>query len=110
MKKTTIVLIVSTILLIIVSIMGFLEIISKELSTNREDIKRIMFIVSKKGTVFFGCNKYPSCNYVSWYEPVQEKCPQCGGLLFKKITKSSKKLECENKACGFTKEMEEENV
>ena len=70
----------------------------------------IVFKKSKKGTVFFGCNKYPSCNYVSWYEPVQEKCPQCGGLLFKKITKNSKKLECENKACGFTKEMEEENV
>ena len=70
----------------------------------------IVFKKSKKGTVFFGCNKYPSCDYVSWYEPVKEKCPTCGGMLVKKVTKSSKKLECTNKDCSFTKEMEEENV
>ena len=70
----------------------------------------IVFKKSKKGTVFFGCNKYPSCDYVSWYEPVKEKCPNCGGMLVKKVTKSSKKLECTNKDCSFTKEMEEENV
>lgn len=70
----------------------------------------IVFKKSKRGTVFFGCNKYPSCDYVSWYEPVQEKCPKCGGMMVKKITKNSKKLECTNKECAFTKEMEEENV
>ena len=69
-----------------------------------------VFKKSKKGTVFFGCNKYPSCDYVSWYEPVKEQCPTCGGMLVKKVTKSSKKLECTNKGCTFTKEMEEENV
>lgn len=68
----------------------------------------IVFKKSKRGTVFFGCNKYPKCDYVSWYEPVKEKCPQCGGMLVKKITKTSKKLECTNKECSFTKEMEEE--
>ena len=68
----------------------------------------IVFKKSKKGTVFFGCNKYPSCDYVSWYEPVKEKCPTCGGMLVKKVTKSAKKLECTNKDCSFTKEMEEE--
>lgn len=68
----------------------------------------IVFKKSKKGTVFFGCNKYPKCDYVSWYEPVKEKCPQCGGMLVKKVTKSAKKLECTNKDCSFTKEMEEE--
>lgn len=70
----------------------------------------IVFKKSKKGTVFFGCNKYPECDYVSWYEPVKEKCPNCGGMLVKKVTKTSKKLECTNKECSFTKEMEEENV
>lgn len=68
----------------------------------------IVFKKSKKGTVFFGCNRYPDCDYVSWYEPVKEKCPNCGSMLVKKITKNAKKLECTNKECAFTKEMEEE--
>ena len=70
----------------------------------------IVFKKSKRGTVFFGCNKYPKCDYVSWYEPVKEPCPKCGELMVKKVTKTSKKVECTNKTCGFTKEMEEENV
>ena len=68
----------------------------------------IVFKKSKKGTVFFGCNNYPKCDFVSWYEPVQEKCPECGGILVKKFTKKSKKLECINKECSYSKEIEEE--
>ena len=68
----------------------------------------IVFKKSKKGTVFFGCNNYPKCDFVSWYEPVQEKCPECGGILVKKFTKTSKKLECINKECSYSKEIEEE--
>ena len=68
----------------------------------------IVFKKSKKGTVFFGCNRYPQCDYVSWYEPVQEKCPECGSILFKKAAKKSKKLECSNTKCSFSKEIEEE--
>lgn len=68
----------------------------------------IVFKKSKKGTVFFGCNNYPNCDYVSWFEPVNEKCPECGSILVKKVTKKEKKLECSNKNCSFTKDMEEE--
>ncbi len=62
---------------------------------------------SKKGKVFYGCNKYPKCDFVLWYEPVDEKCPTCGSLLVKHFTKKSKKLECSNKDCTFSKEVEE---
>ena len=68
----------------------------------------IVFKKSKYGKVFFACNKYPECDFVSWYEPINEKCPECGNILVKKITKKSKKLECINKTCSFSKEMEEE--
>ena len=67
----------------------------------------VIFKKSKRGRVFFGCSKYPECDFVSWDEPVNEKCPQCGAYLVKKITKKSKKLECSNKDCSFSKEMEE---
>ena len=39
---------------------------------------------SKRGTVFFGCDKYPDCDFVLWNEPTGETCPTCGSLLVKK--------------------------
>ncbi|MCE5197557.1 type I DNA topoisomerase [bacterium] len=36
---------------------------------------------SKKGKIFYGCNRYPECAFVSWDKPTNKKCPQCGGLL-----------------------------
>ena len=68
----------------------------------------IIFKKSKYGKIFFGCSNYPKCDFVSWYEPVNEKCPECGSILVKKITKKSKKLACSNKDCSFSKDMEEE--
>ena len=68
----------------------------------------IVFKKSKYGKVFFACNKYPECDFVSCNEPVDEKCPECGSILVKKITKKSKKLECSNKNCSFSKDIEEE--
>ena len=68
----------------------------------------IVYKKSKRGKIFFGCNRYPDCDFVLWNEPVNEKCPECGNILVKKITKKSKKLECSNKNCTFSKDMEEE--
>jgi DNA topoisomerase-1 len=36
---------------------------------------------SKKGRTFFGCTRYPECDFVSWDKPLAEACPQCGGVL-----------------------------
>lgn len=36
---------------------------------------------SKKGRVFYGCSRYPECDFVSWDKPLSEPCPKCGGLL-----------------------------
>jgi len=32
---------------------------------------------SRKGKVFYGCTKYPGCDFVSWYKPVDKVCPNC---------------------------------
>ena len=63
---------------------------------------------SKYGKIFYGCNKYPDCDFVSWNEPVNEKCPECGSILTKKITKKESKLVCINTKCGFSKLIEED--
>ncbi len=68
----------------------------------------IVYKKSKYGKVFFGCNKYPKCDFVSWNEPVDEKCPKCGSLLAKKVTKKLNRLECINKECDYTRDIEEE--
>ena len=42
---------------------------------------------SKKGKKFFGCSGYPECDFVSWYEPVKEKCPECDSYMVLKYSK-----------------------
>lgn len=56
---------------------------------------------SKRGVVFFGCNKYPECDFVLWNEPTGEKCPQCNSLLTKRTLKSGEVIECSNRSCGY---------
>ncbi len=62
---------------------------------------------SKKGTVFYGCDKYPDCNFVLWNEPTGEKCPQCGELLVKKTLKNGNVITCSSVKCGYKKAQEE---
>ena len=62
----------------------------------------VIIKTTKKKTIFYGCSNYPKCDFVSWNEPVEERCPQCGGVLFKKKGKKQV-LFCENKDCGFEK-------
>lgn len=57
---------------------------------------------SKRGRIFYGCNNYPQCDFVSWDEPTHEKCPRCGKILFKKNTKNPK-IYCSDKECGYEK-------
>ncbi|SMP47145.1 type I DNA topoisomerase [Anoxynatronum buryatiense] len=58
---------------------------------------------SKKGRIFYGCNQFPDCRFVSWNQPVNEKCPKCQSLLTIKKTKKETKLVCPDKTCGFEK-------
>ncbi len=36
---------------------------------------------SSKGRVFFGCSRYPECDFVIWSKPTGERCPRCNQLL-----------------------------
>ncbi len=50
---------------------------------------------SKAGRRFFGCTNYPDCKYMSWLEPTNQKCPDCGELMVVKDNKPT----CINKNC-----------
>lgn len=45
---------------------------------------------SKRGTIFYGCDKYPDCDFTLWNEPTGETCPECGSLLVKKVLKKER--------------------
>ncbi|HPT41628.1 MAG TPA: type I DNA topoisomerase [Candidatus Gastranaerophilaceae bacterium] len=62
---------------------------------------------SKYGKFFYGCNKYPDCDFVLWNEPTGEVCPKCNSLLIKKVLKKGTTINCSNKACGYSKEVED---
>ena len=59
---------------------------------------------SKYGKVFFGCNKYPECDYALWDEPTGNTCPDCGELLVKRNNKSGSYEVCSNRKCSYKKE------
>jgi DNA topoisomerase-1 len=56
---------------------------------------------SKKGRVFFSCDQYPTCDFVSWGKPVAKPCPACGAkYLVEKPSKAGMNLACATEGCG----------
>lgn len=66
--------------------------------------KRVIAKKSKKGRRFFGCEGYPDCTFVTWYAPVEDKCPKCNSSLFKKGGKNGKLL-CLKEGCGYERNL-----
>lgn len=63
-------------------------------------------IVTKYGrnkTVFYSCSGYPECDFSSWDLPTNEKCPQCGEMLYQK--KGRALLVCKKEGCGYKREI-----
>jgi DNA topoisomerase-1 len=57
---------------------------------------------SKRGKVFYGCSRYPDCDYAMWDKPVPIPCPTCGApfLVERTTKKEGRFLACLNRACG----------
>lgn len=60
---------------------------------------------SKKGRVFYGCNRYPECDFVSWDKPSMKPCPECQSMMIEKRSKQGIKLNCT--ACDHSEMVEE---
>ena len=55
---------------------------------------------SRTNRKFFGCERYPECDFVSWEKPVVEKCPQCGGYMVEKRNRKGEVWHlCANETC-----------
>ena len=57
---------------------------------------------SKKNRVFYGCDTYPDCEFVSWDKPVGRNCPKCEQYLIEKRTKKTVQIKCSN--CDYQEE------
>lgn len=64
---------------------------------------------SKRGTIFYGCDKYPECDFTLWNEPTGETCPECGSLLVKKVLKKGNVIACSSLKCHYKKELNEDS-
>ncbi|MBE2939563.1 type I DNA topoisomerase [Anoxybacillus flavithermus] len=49
---------------------------------------------SKKKRMFYGCDRFPTCDFVSWDKPISRPCPKCGGMLVEKKGKKSVHIQC----------------
>lgn len=49
---------------------------------------------SKKKRVFYGCDRYPECDFVSWDKPIERKCPKCENMLVEKKLKKGIQVQC----------------
>ncbi|GAA5346236.1 DNA topoisomerase-1 [Planifilum fimeticola] len=54
---------------------------------------------SKKRRTFYGCSRYPECDFVSWDKPVPRPCPKCGKLMVEKRRKKETVIRCTE--CGY---------
>jgi DNA topoisomerase-1 len=63
---------------------------------------------SKRGRVFFGCQRYPDCKFASWDRPLPEACPSCGSayLLQKYSKKEGPYIACPNKECSYRRSLD----
>ncbi len=62
---------------------------------------RIVVRRTRKGRVFFGCDGYPKCDFVSWDPPIDGECPRCGTFLVEKTARKSKTVYCPNPDCEY---------
>jgi DNA topoisomerase I len=62
---------------------------------------------SKRGRTFYGCNRYPDCDFVAWGKPIPEKCPECGSsYLIEKYLKTGPVAQCPNSECKYKHPLE----
>ncbi|NMD69497.1 type I DNA topoisomerase [Bacillus sp. DNRA2] len=49
---------------------------------------------SKKRRIFYGCDQYPGCEFLSWDKPLPRNCPKCDNLLVEKKLKKGVQVQC----------------
>ncbi|EMB78233.1 DNA topoisomerase I [Streptococcus mutans 11VS1] len=57
---------------------------------------------TKRNRIFYGCDRYPNCDFTSWNKPIGRDCPKSGDFLVeKKIRGGGKQVVCSNEECDY---------
>lgn len=59
---------------------------------------------SKKKRLFYGCTRFPECDFISWDKPLPRPCPKCEGLLVEKKLKKGVQVQCTE--CDYKEEQQ----
>ena len=54
---------------------------------------------SKKGYVYYACERGAECGFMTWDVPTAQDCPSCGQTMFKKSGRGQMKPFCINEKC-----------
>ena len=60
---------------------------------------KILKRTSKKGYVFYACERGTDCGFITWDVPTKDVCPACGKTMFKHAGRGPLKSYCINEAC-----------
>jgi len=66
---------------------------------------RVLVKKTRKGKKYFGCEKNPECDFMTWDKPSDQVCEKCGSFMTEKNSGKKKILKCANESCGFVKEI-----
>lgn len=59
---------------------------------------------SKTKRIFYGCDQFPECDFVSWDKPISRPCPKCEALLVEKKLKKGIQIQCVS--CDYKEEVQ----
>lgn len=59
---------------------------------------------SKKRRLFYGCDRFPECDFISWDKPLPRSCPRCESLLVEKKLKKGVQVQCTE--CDYKEEQQ----
>ncbi|USK35690.1 type I DNA topoisomerase [Bacillus sp. F19] len=59
---------------------------------------------SKKRRIFYGCDQFPECDFLSWDKPIARSCPKCDNMLVEKKLKKGMQVQCVN--CDYKEEQQ----
>ncbi|MBQ9010117.1 MAG: type I DNA topoisomerase [Clostridia bacterium] len=62
---------------------------------------KVLEKISRKGKRFYGCERYPECDFVAWNMPVEEKCPKCGSFMTLTENRRGRFHVCGNESCRY---------
>ena len=63
--------------------------------------KKLLERKSKKGTIYYSCEDYKTCKFMSWDLPLLDTCPKCDCYILLKVTKKGQFKHCSNPDCDY---------